>query len=238
MPGLIRFARQQAIALFSLAVALTAVASAATGGNFLLGKSNAANKPTILANSGTGAALDLRPKAGQPALKTNSSKLIPNLNADMVDGKSSSSFAAADSSYTKAQSDANYPATASVYTKAAADARFPYVLDGGTVSGASAHNLDVEILVNGSVTVPGPGFILLLVDGRYTSGAGITIRLFLDNMSKFRLQAAMSSTGTFAETGRYVAAAGTYGVAVTMYSANGSPSKGTVSYTVLYVPLP
>ncbi len=262
------------------------MASAATGNPLLLGKSNSANKPTILTNTGTGAALDLRPKAGQPALKTNSNKLIPNLNADMVDGKSSAAFATAGSSYTKAesdgkyaltaaaytraqsdakyaltaaaytkaqsdakyaltgasytkaQSDANYPATASVYTKTAADARFPRILEGGTASATSNNNTDFHTLFDGAATVPGPGLILVYAEGKYTAGSSMTFLIHIDDPANPRVQAGTNTTGSFASTGHYVAAAGTYDVDIIMRSADASPSTGTVWYTVLFVPIP
>ena len=71
-------------------------AVAATGGNFLLGRSNGATATTVLTNS-KGTALTLNAKAGTPALKVNTATLVANLNADRVDGKSASDFASAKS---------------------------------------------------------------------------------------------------------------------------------------------
>jgi hypothetical protein len=67
-------------------------AYAATGGTFKLGRANSATSASTLTNA-DGTALVLRSKAGQPSLKVNRSTKVPNLNADLVDGVSSSSLA-------------------------------------------------------------------------------------------------------------------------------------------------
>jgi hypothetical protein len=64
------------------------VADAATGGNFLLGKSNTANRTTVLTDR-NGTPLSLRAKAGSPPLKVNSKKLVAKLNANFLNGLSS-----------------------------------------------------------------------------------------------------------------------------------------------------
>ncbi len=69
-------------------------AYAATGGTFLLGKSNAAGASTVLSNK-NGTALSLKSKSGTPSLKVNRSVKVANLNADKLDGLSSESFALA-----------------------------------------------------------------------------------------------------------------------------------------------
>ena len=66
---------------------LNVAAYAATGGKFILGKSNTANKTTKLKNTGNGPALKLAPKAGKPPLAVTNSKKVVKLNADKVDGK-------------------------------------------------------------------------------------------------------------------------------------------------------
>ena len=67
-------------------------AVAATGGTFLLGKSNYASTPTGLTNSG-GVALSLKSKTGTAPLAVSSPTKVTNLNADQLDGISSGSFA-------------------------------------------------------------------------------------------------------------------------------------------------
>ena len=67
-------------------------AYAANGGSFLLGRSNGATATTTLANS-AGTPLSLKAKAGTAPLSVNSTKTVPNLNADLVDGLHSASMA-------------------------------------------------------------------------------------------------------------------------------------------------
>lgn len=67
-------------------------AFAATGGNFILGRSNAATATTTLTNS-AGTALAVNSKAGTPTLKVGNTVRVPSLNADMVDGVHAGSFA-------------------------------------------------------------------------------------------------------------------------------------------------
>ena len=64
------------------------VATAATGGPLLLGKSNTADKTTKLKTTGNKAALSLKSKSGKAPLKVSNSTLIKKFNADLVDGKS------------------------------------------------------------------------------------------------------------------------------------------------------
>lgn len=69
-------------------------AYAATGGTFILGKSNSAATTTVLSSTG-GTALSLNSKSGTPSLKVNRTTKVPNLNADLVDGLDGGSFALA-----------------------------------------------------------------------------------------------------------------------------------------------
>jgi hypothetical protein len=69
-------------------------AYAATGGKFILGKSNSAGAQSTLTNS-RGTALALNSKAGTPSLKVNRTTKVPNLNADLLDGLDQSRFALA-----------------------------------------------------------------------------------------------------------------------------------------------
>lgn len=84
-------------ASFGIGVVVTLVigsgtAYAATGGTFLLGKSNSASSTTTLANS-RGTALSLSSKAGTAPLKVNRATKVTNLNSDQLDGLDSSRFA-------------------------------------------------------------------------------------------------------------------------------------------------
>lgn len=124
MHHITRIIKQQFIGILAFAGLVATIASAATGGPVLLGKANSAGAPTAVQNTGNGAVLDLKAKAGQPPLKVNSNKLVGKLNADLLDGKNSSAFAAAGSSYSKAESDAKYLDGTEAYTKALADAAF------------------------------------------------------------------------------------------------------------------
>ncbi len=62
-------------------------AYAANGKPLLLGKSNSASKKTTVTNNGSGPALRLRTKPGQPPLQVNRSDKVRKLNADLVDGE-------------------------------------------------------------------------------------------------------------------------------------------------------
>lgn len=79
------------IGVGTLAVTGVGVADAATGGAFILGKSNAASTVTTLTNT-NGTALSLKSKSGYPPFAVNSKKLVPNLNANYLNGFASSSL--------------------------------------------------------------------------------------------------------------------------------------------------
>lgn len=72
-------------AIFALVVGGSS-AIAATGGKFILGKSNTAGATSTLTNK-NGTALSLKSGRG-PALKVNNGRKISNLNADKLDGAS------------------------------------------------------------------------------------------------------------------------------------------------------
>lgn len=71
---------------------LGGAAYAATGGTFVLGRSNSATTVTTLTNS-TGTALYLKSKSGTPALKVGNTVKVPLLNADKLDGFEATAFA-------------------------------------------------------------------------------------------------------------------------------------------------
>jgi len=75
-----------------LIVAFAGTAVGATGGTFLLGKANRAEKPTTLKNTAKGPALRLKTDSDAPNLKVSNDTRIPRLNADLVDGVSSEAF--------------------------------------------------------------------------------------------------------------------------------------------------
>jgi hypothetical protein len=78
-----------------LVLAANSAVYAATGGKFILGKTNKANKVSTLKRTTSGAALNLVTKSSSNApLTTNGKGKVTNLNADSLDGKDSSAFAA------------------------------------------------------------------------------------------------------------------------------------------------
>jgi hypothetical protein len=91
------------IAALALFVVLGGVGVAATGGNFILGKSNTADNTTGLSSGVTDApTLEVTNTSGKPAAKFNATgtssfavsnaKKIQSLNADLLDGVDSSGF--------------------------------------------------------------------------------------------------------------------------------------------------
>lgn len=96
------------MATIAVFLVLGGVAYAATGGNLVLGHSNSASSKTSLSapisnkalqvtnsSTGTGAtALGLKVASGHPPFSVNSDTMVPNLNADKLDGKSSTAFQA------------------------------------------------------------------------------------------------------------------------------------------------
>ncbi|HTY71782.1 MAG TPA: hypothetical protein VMI11_05065 [Actinomycetes bacterium] len=80
------------VAYLALFVAATGTATAATGGALLLGRANAASRTTTLSNSGGGAALRLRThsRTSAPLSVSGNTNKVPGLNADLLDGLTSS----------------------------------------------------------------------------------------------------------------------------------------------------
>jgi hypothetical protein len=70
----------------ALVIGAAGFADAATGGSFILGKSNSENAIATLAN-GKGTPLSLQAPAGKAPLAVNRSIQVHNLNAQYVDGK-------------------------------------------------------------------------------------------------------------------------------------------------------
>jgi hypothetical protein len=125
------------ISLIALVFAMSGTAVAATGGNFLLGRSNTATKVTALSNT-KGTALNLSSTATTPPLTVSNSVQVPNLNASELDGDTSSAFlptngTAANSSKLGGQPASDYMTgtgqiasdTATVASEATADVTVP-----------------------------------------------------------------------------------------------------------------
>lgn len=80
------------VAYLALFMAMSGTAVAATGGSFLLGKANTADRTSTLTSS-AGSALSLRAPTGSPPLQVNRTVKVSNLNADLLDGIDSSGLA-------------------------------------------------------------------------------------------------------------------------------------------------
>jgi hypothetical protein len=72
----------------------TGTAYAATGGKFILGRSNSASTTTTLSNA-YGTALTLNSKVGHAPFKVNRTTKVTYLNSDLLDGLDSTHFARA-----------------------------------------------------------------------------------------------------------------------------------------------
>ena len=107
------------LAAFGLVAAVVlggaGVASAANGGNFILGHSNTETLKSTLSNS-NGTPLQLNASPGNPPLKVNSSVQVPSLNASEVGGLSSSKLVAGGDGFTATATDTPISST---YTKIA-----------------------------------------------------------------------------------------------------------------------
>ena len=90
MPTTPRSRGSRVIALLLAAVVLVGGANlaayAANGRPLLLGKTNVETKKSTVKNKGSGPALHLKTKPGQPPLAVNRTKKVNKLNADLVDG--------------------------------------------------------------------------------------------------------------------------------------------------------
>ncbi len=147
-----------AISLVALFFAMSGTAYAATGGDFLLGKSNTATAVTSLSNT-KGTALSLSSTATTPPLKVSNSVQVPDLNASQLDGHTSSAFlptngTAANSSELGGQPAGNYMTgtgqiafdTATVASGDTADV---------TVPAAVSHDYGLQLQCISGTAVPG-----------------------------------------------------------------------------------
>jgi len=89
------------VAYVALFFAMTGTAAAATGGTFVLGRSNAETSTATVSNS-RGTPLSLKASSGHAPLSVNSSVRVPRLNADLLDGLHSSAFLRAEGKATDA----------------------------------------------------------------------------------------------------------------------------------------
>lgn len=72
----------------------TGSAVAATGGKLILGHTNASARTTVISDT-KGTPLSLKAPSSKPPLTVSNSRLVSKLNADLLDGRSSSAFALA-----------------------------------------------------------------------------------------------------------------------------------------------
>ena len=77
----------------ALVVGLDYVSFAATGSSLILGHSNSANAATTITRTTSGPAVSFKSKSGSPSIAVNQPTKISHLNADLLDGKDSTSFA-------------------------------------------------------------------------------------------------------------------------------------------------
>ena len=142
------------VAYLALFIAMTGTATAATGGSFILGKSNSANKASSLANT-SGTPLSLQAKTGFAPLRVNSSTKVFKLNADKLDGFDSTSFVRTNNPALTSKTLASFVSVQTVFVLPAYTAKVR--LDNG-FTGAFK-----EI----SLTVPGTRPQLIAVDALY-----------------------------------------------------------------------
>ena len=81
-----------AVVTVGLTFGLASVGWAVDGKPLLAGRTNTETQPTVLDKAGTGPALDLQVDNG-PALQVNTKAMVPNLNADLLDGQEADAFA-------------------------------------------------------------------------------------------------------------------------------------------------
>ncbi len=92
-----------------LVIAADYTTYAATGGSFLLGKSNAANAETALSRTTAGTTLRLNSQPGSPPLVVNRNVKATNLNADFVDGLNAAALQTSARRYSLPAKSSNQP---------------------------------------------------------------------------------------------------------------------------------
>jgi hypothetical protein len=195
------------VAYLALFVAATGTATAATGGSFLLGKSNSANHVTALSNTGSGPALQLKTHSSHtPPLSVggNSTK-VSGFNADKLDGLTS----------------AQLQRKISNVDKCTAAGSINFVHGNGTVRcGPQVYEAVVganAVLVRGSAGV---------TSALYSSSAYYYKVLFPTNVRNCSYVAAMGTTGTVSAAAGFATTAqlssDPNGVFVATYNAAGA----------------
>jgi hypothetical protein len=170
----------------ALSVGSVALAGTGVGANFNLGKQNTVNRLSQLAGStdsamlrivnndaGTNAtALELRVEPAVAPMKVNSSTQVSNLNADLVDGRSASSFVA-NNTYRSGQGEERAGAVQSggkVLTESCLSG--DRLLSGGPASvNAASHILDSfasdtntwQVRINDSAVTGGDEFTVVVL---------------------------------------------------------------------------
>jgi len=164
MRRLTNLIRQQFLGAIALGLVLAGGAYAATGGNLLLGRANEADKTTVLRNSGSGPALELKARPGTPPLKVNTTKQVAKLNASRLGGKTANQFAPASGSLNYLSADG------------------PQVLyaDGGIKT-------ENGVLVQNTFGVPAAGRLTIMVTGNCTAVTH-TVQMSVDGDSRSQSQ--------------------------------------------------
>lgn len=130
----------------------TGSAVAATGGHLILGHSNSATATTVLSDT-KGTPLSLKAPSSKPALIVSNSKVVSKLNADLLDGKNSTSFALTagrtgeyQNTYTPIAFDSNGDGTND------STAIFATCPAGSVPTGGSAYNPTGAAILDGELT--------------------------------------------------------------------------------------
>jgi hypothetical protein len=148
------------ISLIALVFAMSGTAVAATGGNFILGKSNTATSTTSLTNS-KGTALKLSSSATTPPLAVSNSVQVPNLNASQLGGQPASAFLGANATAANSNQLGGIPASG-------------FIQGGGTINAgrgsATGSSGDVAVL-----SAPGNTLYGACDSGGAGSGTRLTI---------------------------------------------------------------
>jgi hypothetical protein len=157
------YLKQHHVGLLALALLLGGTAYTATGGPFLLGRLNTADRPTRLVNSGAGPVLSLQATAGQLPLRVTSNRRVPKLNASLLRGMAPNAFAPATGS-------PNYMGVGTAYTKDEADGRFalqswPRIVDAAEVTASGETNSTYERLRSFHFVAPRAGRLLVSFAG-------------------------------------------------------------------------
>lgn len=154
MTSILRFLRDQPLAIAAVLVTLTGAVLAANGVGVKLGSGNDATLATVLKNTATGPAVDLRSKAGQPPFRVNSTRVVPRLNVARLGGKKASAFAPSSGStaYAPASGSTAYaPVTGSPNYMPATHARLLRAIAVNDSLGGVAGS---KSILNGFVDIP------------------------------------------------------------------------------------